>query len=48
MGYCKGKNSFGKLNYQVIITPEAEKDNSPGLGIDFLNCVDELLKVIQG
>ncbi len=57
MEYCKGKNSFGKLNYQIIITPEAEKDldeafkryekNSPGLGVEFLNCVDESLKVIQ-
>lgn len=56
MGNCKGKNSIGKLNYQIIITPEAEKDldeafewyedNSPGLGIDFLNCVDESLKII--
>jgi hypothetical protein len=45
MGCCKGKNSFGKLNYQLIITPEEE--NSPGLGVEFLNCLDESLKIIQ-
>lgn len=45
------------MNYQIIVRPEAESDlnkafqwyevQSPGLGLEFLRCVDDSFDVIQ-